>query len=221
MKSGRKIRALLLLGALMASAFAFMPAQAAGAQTCQVAGTVSLAGYENLITVDGGSGTVSGQVVCEGTVASGVFGLSGSFKFCKHFTSNNHNQPPNTTNPCTGTSASPPQQLNSTEENLFNVLGSNTPIIAHVVASMSFTGAGGTGCSFSLNGHTIGVVAHLDLLSYTCGTATATSARAEATSAPVIIPGGIVVDCTPGPAPGAKACFKDLVIAGTIVAQFP
>ncbi|MCA1833374.1 MAG: hypothetical protein ABR548_03450 [Actinomycetota bacterium] len=203
----RKIRIVLLIGVVLAMVFGFAPAHAAGGVVCQVEGTVLLdngGGYENLILVNGGFGTVSGNVACEGSVA-GTFPLSGAFSFCKHGDATHSGC---SSTPLTGTSPLEPA---------YNALAA-TPIVTDIVGNMSIT-SGSNSCSWNLQGHSLGVVADLRLDSFKCNGISYPTARAEATAAPVIIPGGVVpgIDCTAGPG-GLKACFNQLAIVGGIEA---
>jgi hypothetical protein len=174
--------------------------------TCQVGGTVSLAGYENIAVVNGGAGDITGVVACEGSVA-GAGTITGHFTFCKHSATGH-------TSECT----SPPDQ--NPEEPLWDGLGA-TSLIAHVQANMSFTFLTGGGCSFGLEGHTLGVIADLVLTGFSCnsGAFTGEVTRSQAEAIPVIVPGGLVagIDCEAGPG-GTKTCFKDLAISGVIEA---
>lgn len=192
--------------ALLLTALAISPASAAGAALCETAATVTLSSNENLTNVDGGSGTLAGSMACEGSVAGIAPTMSGSFAFCRHNSTTSH------TAQC-GTSPPAPQPP---LEPLYNGLAPSM-IISHVVGNISFSLNTGVSCSLSLNGHTIGIQADLDMKSFRCsngfgGTTGAEIAQAHATAAIIVNP---TLSCPSGPAP---ACFNSLAFAGVLIA---
>lgn len=215
MNGRRKFWALLASGIL--AAFGFAPAAAApGMVRCDIVATVTLTTSgptvgENLLAVDGGSGTLAGNFVCTGSVNGAATNSNGSFRFCGHRAGNTH------TAQCTTPVVDQPDS-----EAWADGIGSNAPIISHVQSdSIQIPLNTGITCTHGINGHTLLTQAHLELTNFTCKQGSVTvfsapngSARAEAASQIVINP---LLDCPAGPG-GAKLCFNTLTFVGELIA---
>lgn len=180
---------------------------------CDIVATVTLSTApgqgENLLAVDGGAGTLSGNFVCSGSVTGFATTSNGAFRFCGHRALNTH------TSQC----IAPADQLDS--EPWADGIGTYAPIISHVQSDLITIPLNTATCTHGINGHTLLTQAHLELTNFQCKqgntvifSAPAGQARAEAASQIVVNP---LLDCPPGPN-GLKACFNTLTFVGALVA---
>jgi hypothetical protein len=208
----RRISILLATGALIAAAFGFGPARAApGMVRCDIAATVTLTTTENLLAVDGGSGNLSGNFLCTGSVTGVAVNSNGAFRFCGHRANPTH----------TVQCVDPVDQPDA--EPWADAIGANTPIISHVQSDLITIPLNtGITCTHGINGHTLLTHAHLELTNFTCkqGSTVVFSApngqaRAEAASQILVNP---LLTCPAGPADPIKACFNTLTFVGELIA---
>ncbi|MHB8511643.1 MAG: hypothetical protein ACYDCC_05635 [Actinomycetota bacterium] len=194
----------------------FAPAHAA--QTvCVTNATVTLTTNENLTTITGGFGTLSGSITCAGDVSGTDNGLVGNFGFCSHRADGTHyplrpapplggtakgcwdTSPENTTDPIYGVAAQVVHYASDT-------------LVAHINGNISVKLDSGVTCSFALNGHTLGTIAELEMKGFKCsngfgGANGAPTARSQALSE-------IIFNTNPCPAGPAPACFQQLTFQG-------
>jgi hypothetical protein len=209
-----KIRVLLMLFAAVGASSIVPSHAAAGQAVCQIAAQVTINDSpgtgENLLAVDGGAGTLSGNMVCEGSIAGAALNMTGNFSFCKYVSPTVHGSQ------CTNQPPIGPEQP------VFDAAGGATqsasgPVVTGIQGTVSFTLNTGTSCSMTLNGHSVLVAADVQLLNFSCNNGAITfssSSRAIATAAIIVDP---TLSCPAGPN-GAKACFRQLAFVGSLQA---
>jgi hypothetical protein len=213
-------RVLVMASIVGLVAVGFVPAHAA--QTvCVTNATVTLTTNENLTTITGGLGTLSGSITCAGDVSGTDNGLVGQFGFCAHRANGTHF--PLRSTPLPGekfVASSPKGCWDTSAETLTDpVYGvaaqgaqfASDTLVAHINGNISVQFSGFT-CSFSLNGHTLGTIAELEMKHFKCsngfgGANGAPTARAQAASE-------IIFNTNPCPSGPAPACFQQLAFQG-------
>lgn len=213
----RRFSVLFAAALLAASTLVSGTASAApGVISCQVNAILMLPQPENVLLVNGGHGTVSATLVCEGGTTSGVSlaGVSlnggGDFRFCSH---KDHGFE------CTTPVADAP------DEDLADQASSRGAPVGHTQSDLiSFTMNTGVTCTMGLNGHTYVSLAHIEATNFTCKSGTTTlfgpvdSTINDRVAEILVNP---LLDCAPHPGTGLKVCFQQLTYQGQLVAHDP
>lgn len=222
MNARHRFSVLITVAFLAASALASGPASAApGVLSCQANAILTLPQPENVLLVNGGTGTVSATLVCEGGTTSGqsLAGVSlsggGDFRFCSHrdhaFACRTANDPPVPDAP---------------DEAVADALMSNGVPVGHTLSDLlSFTMNTGVTCTMGLNGHSYVSVAHIQATNITCRSSSGQVLFGPVHStindrlAEILV--NPLLDCAPHPATGLKLCFQQLTYQGQLVANDP